>query len=332
MMTINADERPGEAATMGTPQPFVGREHELAQLSALWRDARRGRPWLILVSGERGLGKTRLAGELAKRVAHDGTRVVYGRCQPGRRLAPDWFWSRSWADDGCEPASPSSPLSLVREPALLAAHRPPRNVEIGEGRLKRRDVIGRIKAELRHASVVHPLLLVLDDLHNADVPTLAALSRLVKELRGAPLLLLGLYRSAETHLSPYLGASLAKLEAEASHLVLPPLSEEETATLAVALATRHLESQVVAEICRTTSGNPLLTHAIVGLLDREADRQSLAPPTVTIQPTARSLTNSTEQPTTPTVNRPNASLVLTAQLGGLKVQWRSFVVGASIGC
>ena len=117
------------------------------------------------------------------------------------------------------------------------------------------------------------MLVVLDDLHNADAPTVAALARLVRELKWAPLLVVGLYRSAEMRPSPRLGDLITRLESEGVHLALPPLSEEETAVLIEAIAARRLEPQLVTGIYRATSGNPLLTHAFVGLLNRESTQQ-----------------------------------------------------------
>ena len=275
MLTTNADERPSWISKARRPPPFVGREHELAQLSAVLRGSRNGRAWLVLVSGERGLGKTRLAAELAERAARDGARVLFGRCRPGRRLAPDWSWTRSLVDFGDEAARQS--LFLGSAMSVAAARRPPRSVATHDGRggFGRADVVAQIRAEIRKAPPGQPLLVVLDDLHNADAPTVTALARLMRELKCAPLLIVGLYRSAEMRPSPRLGGLITRLESEGVHLALPPLSEEETAVLTEAIAARRLEPQVVTGIYRATGGNPLLTHAVVGLLNRESAQQPL---------------------------------------------------------
>jgi DNA-binding SARP family transcriptional activator len=79
-----------EARTVGV---FVGRERELAELLAGLDEALAGRGGLILVGGEPGIGKSRLAGELACQAKARGARVLSGRCWEAGGAAPYWPWS-----------------------------------------------------------------------------------------------------------------------------------------------------------------------------------------------------------------------------------------------
>src|SRR6266851_6193342 len=86
---MQREEQASGGAGIGT---FVGRERELAELRAGLEDAICGRGRLFLISGEPGIGKTRLADEIANHAASRGTRVVWGRCWEGGGAPAYWPW------------------------------------------------------------------------------------------------------------------------------------------------------------------------------------------------------------------------------------------------
>ena len=148
---------------------LVGREAELRELLGAAATARRvGRGFTALLSGDAGIGKTRLAAEVADRLRDDGLTVAWASCRQDGGAPPYWPWSQ-----------------------LL-------------GRLGRGDVLDRSAADepelarfllfeavadaLRAAA---PVLLVLDDLHWADAPSLRLLDAVGATLDTAPVLLLG---------------------------------------------------------------------------------------------------------------------------------------------
>ena len=72
--------------------PFVGREAELAALAADLDSAAAGRGGVVLVAGEPGIGKTRLAEELATQATAQGALVLWGRCWEGEGAPAFWPW------------------------------------------------------------------------------------------------------------------------------------------------------------------------------------------------------------------------------------------------
>ncbi|MFD1210509.1 ATP-binding protein [Arthrobacter sp. GCM10027362] len=183
-------EAPPSLLRMANAGEFVGRIPELRQLHNEWEEVKEGAQRLVLVSGDAGIGKSRLVAEFARQISvTDDPLVLYGRCDEdvagpfeavGHALAP-YFRA-------CDPSRlagelddlagelgriiPGSGIRLPRIPAD-AMHSDP-NVT----RLRLFDAVTRV---LRHASMSSPLLLVVDDLHWAPEPTLQLLKHLVQE-------------------------------------------------------------------------------------------------------------------------------------------------------
>src|SRR3954470_11685270 len=148
--------RPGRRAA----GVFVGRDREVDELSAALVDAAAGRGRLFLVSGESGLGKTRLADEVASRAKDAGLDVLWGRSAKAEGAPAYWLWSQALRPLGAELPEVGATSSESARFRLFA------------------DVAGA----LRTASGAHPIFLVLDDLHYADAASLLLLDFLAGEL------------------------------------------------------------------------------------------------------------------------------------------------------
>jgi DNA-binding SARP family transcriptional activator len=225
--------------------PLVGRQLELDQLDAALDLAERGRVQFVHLSGEQGVGKTRLARELAARARARGFATVWAGCM---REATDiglWAWHRlagrleQLDDSRAAGAGPGVETDGAR-PALLG---------LGERTLR----------TLRSVSDRTPLLLVLEDAHLADESTLRAVTHLVTALDGGRLVVLLTQR-----LSPGLrsGAMTGLLSAlarvHALHLDLTGLDDEEVAALVGAVSDLRPQPETAAELRRRTDGNPFL--------------------------------------------------------------------------
>ena len=175
---------------------FVGRADALARLHALWGKVVVGEQRLAVVTGEPGIGKTRLLAEFAEAVHATGAAVLYGRAEEDALLPYQPFVDvlRGALEWGIAVPDPDTLATVV--PGL--ARRSPRSAISPEeplaGRLR---LFEAVRGSVDAAATERPLLLALDDLHWADRPTLRLLAYLAKRLQPAPTLLLGAYRQTE---------------------------------------------------------------------------------------------------------------------------------------
>ena len=164
-----------------TTRPFVGRLQELAELTSALTEAASGRGSLVLLTGEPGIGKTRLIGELAGVASEREARAVAGRCWEEGGAPPYWPWTRS-------SARPGATWSIW--PPIAGTGVAPE----GE-RVRLFDEVGRFLAA---AAAERPLLVTLDDIHAADEPSLLLLRFLGQALADARVVLLASYRDGES--------------------------------------------------------------------------------------------------------------------------------------
>jgi predicted ATPase len=170
-------------------RPFVGRVRELADLASALGEAASGRGSLVLVTGEPGIGKTRLMSELARVGSERGVCLAAGRCWEEGGAPPYWPWMQVVRTLGGDLEK------LVVPTGAKAAPRPAPAGVMPEGeRLRLFDAVGRFLAE---ASSERPILVVLDDLHAGDEPSLLLLRFLGDVLAEARILVVASYREAE---------------------------------------------------------------------------------------------------------------------------------------
>ena len=174
---------------------FVGRGAELERIGAAWRvvQAGGGSAQVVLLAGEAGIGKSRLAARFASEAGAAGATVLYGACE---------------------------------EQALVPYE--PFSEAVGDTSADRQE----IELQIAAAAAAGPVVLVLDDLHLADRNTLALLARIVRGAAGERLLVLGAYRDADAVGTPLLGA-IAELRRDCDVVRVPVegLSVDEVATL-----------------------------------------------------------------------------------------------------
>jgi DNA-binding SARP family transcriptional activator len=165
----------------GAEWPMVGRDADLAALRDAWERARSGTPTYAVLTGEPGIGKSRLAAELVAQARPAGARVCVGRCSQDDGAPPLWPWA------------------TVLE--ALGSRLPETRAEVD------RDEFGafsRIVRTVRDAALEEPVLVVLDDLHWADTCSLRVLRLLAETAEDGRLLVLVTWRD-----SPEPAAALA---------------------------------------------------------------------------------------------------------------------------
>jgi len=222
--------------------PFVGRVAQRASLRTHLEAAGGASGRVVLVEGEPGIGKTRLAEEVAADATARGFRVVWGRCAEGGGTPPMWPWTqvvRAVDED--------------RDIAELIPERARTDPRLARGFLNR-----SLADLLAEWAGVTPLLVVLDDLQWADEASLAALEFLGARLAGSRLLLIGTYREVDLPHTPALAGTLGVLARlpGADRVTLPGLDVDEVGRVIRAYTGAEPASGVAEAVHRRTEGNP----------------------------------------------------------------------------
>ena len=254
-------EAPGSAPSSDRLQ-LVGREKEWRELLTTWRAADAGRAGFVVLAGVAGIGKTRLAEELASWAESQGAIAATGRCYDSDgRLAygPIAECLRTGrlrlAVDRLEPAWKTEIARIL--PELLAEDRGLARPEPLAEAWQRLSFFGALGRGVRIPGV--PVLLLIDDLQWADSGTLDWLRFLMHEASGARLLVVGTVRDEEPgddH--PWHHLRLALLETgQLTEISLRALSAGATAALAGQVAGRDLRDDESRVLFAETEGNPL---------------------------------------------------------------------------
>ena len=279
------------------PGAFVGRGHELKELDTGLDDARAGRGGFFLVTGEPGIGKSRLADELAAHAASTGMLVL--RAASGEGGGTPAYWSfiqliratlggtdrdhllkRLSADYA--PHVIQDVAQLIPElrqfgaaPAQLSTPPPP---EHEQARFRLSESITMM---LKALASITPLMLVVEDLHDADHASLLMLRFVVRQLKHAPVLILSTHRGIEVERSPALSHLVGDLTREGTQVPLFALSRADTARMIEERAGAPVGPRLVSDLYQATAGHPLFIDGLVRVLAaegklRDAKRLNLA--------------------------------------------------------
>ena len=273
---------------------FVGRDGEVAQLRGALDDALSGRGRLVLLVGEPGIGKTRCADELATYARLRGAQVLTGRCYEGDGAPAYWPWVqvvRAYAHDR-DPADLRSELGsgasviaqVVPEVAsIVEGLQPPPPLDAEQARFR---LFDSIAAFLKNAAQRQPLLLVLDDLHWADEPSLLLLRYLAAEMAVARIVVVATYRDVELGRHHPLAATLAELARQpvTSRVALRGLGRDDVERYLEITAGHAPPIGLTDAVYAETEGNPFFIAEVVrllaseGRLDERSTRWSLTIP------------------------------------------------------
>src|ERR1051325_1940031 len=268
-----------DALERAAEELFIGRERELGQLDSALKDAIGGRGRMLLIAGEPGIGKTRLAEQAAARASERGAEGHWGRCWEGEGAPAFGPWVQVTRSHlrGCDANTLAAELGIgapyvaqiVRElreilPDVPAA--PPLDSEQARFRL-----YDSFSAFLRNAAARTPLVVVLDDLQWADKSSLLLLRFLAREIRDTRLFLVSTYRDVEVSVDHPLADALVSLRRERTvgRMLLRGLPEDEVRAMVAALRGATV-GDFAASLARETAGNPFFIKEVVRHLVEES--------------------------------------------------------------
>jgi tetratricopeptide (TPR) repeat protein len=262
---------------------LVGRERELGQAIAAWNRAVAGGGSTLLVSGEPGIGKSRLVRELAQWSQAAGAQVLAGECyaEGGPPYAPQAQVLRQVFET--PDANPDLPDYVLADLLRLAPHLALRFPDVSpnpvlDAEFERERLFDSYVTWCTTLAQRAPVLLVVEDMHWADSGTLSLLRHVARRARQSRLLIVATFRDTEVHAeqSSPLSQVLNDFNHErlAEFLDLPRLNRDQTGDLLAALlAPGQVGPEVAESVYRETEGNPFFVEEVcMGLL--EADKLS----------------------------------------------------------
>ena len=248
---------------------FTGRTSQLELLTGAWKEAQGGERQSVLVGGEPGVGKTRLAAELARFVHEAGAAVLYGRCQEGLGVPYEpfvealVFFCEHTAARELRSRLGRYPGELARLLPDLADFVPGLDPPLrSDPETEQYRLFEAVASWLSAAGEAGGVLLVVDDLHWAPVATLRLLVHVVRAASPARLLVLGTFR--DTEIGPALSTALADLRRTSTERVsLTGLSVDELGELL-----KRLSHQAeVGPLHEETKGNPFFIGEVLRHLE-----------------------------------------------------------------
>ena len=251
---------------------FVGREDELLVLSKEFERARAGECRVVLIQGEPGIGKTRLAREFCATVHERGARILLGHCAEDT-LVPYQPFVEAIARHLSDCPLDELRLDLgdtggeLRRLAPELAERLPDLPEPlrGDPAGERYRLYRAVACVLENMAASAPLVLAIEDLHWADKATLSLLAHVVGVVRASPLLILCTYRGTELPRTDALSATLSDLRREQvlERLSLAGLDEHQVAGLVDRIGGLGATSQLARALHERTDGNPLFVEEVL---------------------------------------------------------------------
>ena len=280
-----SEEAPTLAESPLYRRVFVGREAELKQLQSAFDGAMSGQGALMMVVGEPGIGKTALCEQISTYVTLRGGKTLVGHCYEEGSLSLPYLAfveaMRSYVltrdtrnlkkELGTGAADVARIVSEIRERLKVKPRSP------GDPEEERYRLMQAVTGFLSNAATVQPLLVILEDLHDADKGTLDMLAHVSRNFTGTRLLIVGTYRDIEVDRTHPLSAALAELRRVSTYgrVLLRGLNADEVGRMLNSITGEDIPWGLAEAVHRQTEGNPLFVQEVVrylveeGLISRE---------------------------------------------------------------
>ncbi len=259
--------------------PFTGRDAERARIEAQWDRAARGFGGVVIVSGEAGVGKTRLVGEIARLADAQGARVYTGTTSFPESLPYQCIVEALRAAFPVLVAQPLDSLTLGVLAGILPELRAqgrelPEVTPLPPERESAR-LFDSLAAAAKSLCGSRPLMLVLEDLHWAADATIDALAAIARRIDRSRLLIVGTYREEETPATHPLRRLADALGAERrmTEVTLGRFSRKDVAEMIAGVTDlRESGDALVDQLYGFSEGNPLfLSQAIANAVESDGD-------------------------------------------------------------
>jgi class 3 adenylate cyclase/tetratricopeptide (TPR) repeat protein len=268
-------ELPWTPPSLSEATPFTDRKEELDRLKRAWAGLVAGEGIAIAITGEAGVGKTRLAKEFVSRAARDGARILYGRADPGGISAPFASWSEAVRDFAREAPNPLLYTACADCAAEVAELVPELRSRLGRGAEPLRGdepsetrFFEGILRFLENLSREAPVIVLLDDLQWSDSASLHLLEFVARRVSGRRVLLVLAFRDEQPSELGGLEALVEGLGRE-HRLELIRLKRFDSST-SVQMLRQMLRGRVpvsggdlAAPVFEKSGGNPMILEAIV---------------------------------------------------------------------
>lgn len=265
-------EPPAGLMRMAEVGTLIGRSEPLRALGNSWELAQDGVPQVVLLAGEAGIGKTRLAAEFAKLTLGDNAIIMFGRCDEDQQGPFEAF------GDAMAPYVTVCPVERLHSdvgellgelsrfmPSVGSRLPRPINAVQSDANVGRMRLFEAVTRLLRGAATVAPVVLVIDDLHWAPQPTLNLLKHLLRGNLHNSVMVVGTYREASQarELASFLGE--VRRDSVHSQIILTGLSLYEVGELLLAsgVAADDARNALALEIFAETRGNPFFTGEVI---------------------------------------------------------------------
>jgi class 3 adenylate cyclase len=277
--TLSAVRASAPAGPVGRT-PFVGRQSERVELRGVLAQVQAGVGAMVMIGGEPGVGKTRLAEEVARRCEREGFLVYTGNCYEAAGAAPYIPIVETYEQGLARSPGPAAFRRFLGEQAPQIAKLLPRLRELCPDipapvelppEQERRFLFNSMWEVLARTARIKPTLLVFDDIHWADEPTMLMIQHIAERIAEVPLLVVCLYRDSELDVGRPLSRTFAELTRRrlAQRMPLKRLPADSVAEMLRALAGQEPPPGLVEVIYAETEGNAFFTEEVFKHLREE---------------------------------------------------------------